>query len=447
MSARAYAERLVAVLGDEVSGEVSGDLAVVPTTDVYEGWAASGAMMLTGEKGGPPRAPGWPVAPAMTGAAAALALITEHLGCRVDVDGPALLGERAAHAGLRRGGTVSPGGSCRLLPARDGWLAVNLPRRYDLDALPAWLGCPLGIGEDPWALVQRQVSAGRVEELEERAVLLDLPVARLPDGVTSTTTAQPVPFVVMAGAARRRRPRPLIVDLSSMWAGPLCANLLGLAGGRVVKVESATRPDGARSGTPSFFHLLHGGEESVVIPFEEASGRDALRRLVSAADVVIDSSRPRAMDQLGVEPLEVVSSGATWVSLTAYGRGGSWPNRVGFGDDVAVAAGLVAGPRRAPLMCGDAAADPIAGLHAAVAAAGSLLSGRSHLIDVSMRDAVASTLGASREKELVASEAGVDWSLNIGTASIPVAAPRSRAASGAVRPSGADTDAVLSELG
>ena len=307
MSALAYAERLLGLLGLEGTGE----LANGPTTDAYEGWAASGAMMLTGEKNGPPCAPGWPVAPAMAGAAMALALITERLGCRVDVDGPALLGERAAHTGLRRRGTVSPGGSCRLLPALDGWLAVNLPRRYDLDALPAWLGCSGPTVEDPWELVRREVRAGRVDELENRAMLLDLPVARVPDADGPTTT-EPVPFLLTAPAGGRgRTTRPLVIDLSSMWAGPLCANLLGVAGGRVVKVESATRPDGARSGSPSFFHLLHGGHESVVLPLAATSGRKALRRLVAAADVVIDSSRPRAMEQLGIDPLEVVAGGTT----------------------------------------------------------------------------------------------------------------------------------------
>jgi hypothetical protein len=383
----------------------------------------------------------------MAGAAAALALITGRLGHRVDIDGPALLGERAAHTGLRRRGTVSPGGSCRLLPTLDGCLAVNLPRRYDLDALPAWLGCSCPTGEDPWDLVGRRVRAGRAEELEQRAMLLDLPVARLPDAGAPTTAGGTVPFLLTArGTGRGQTTRPLVVDLSSMWAGPLCANLLGLAGGRVVKVESVTRPDGARSGSPSFFHLLHGGHESVVLPLAEASGRDGLRRLVAAADVVIDSSRPRAMEQLGIDPMEVVAGGTTWVSVTAYGRGDRGANRVGFGDDVAVAAGLVAGPDGAPLMCGDAAADPIAGLHAAVAAAGSLLSGRSHLVDVSLRAAVTAALAGGRGPELIASPAGDEWVLPTEAGTVPVAAPRSRATGAAPRPFGADTQAVLAEL-
>jgi len=32
----------------------------------------------------------------------------------------------------------------------------------------------------------------------------------------------------------------VVVDLSALWAGPLCANVLGLAGARVIKVESRT---------------------------------------------------------------------------------------------------------------------------------------------------------------------------------------------------------------
>ena len=55
------------------------------------------------------------------------------------LDALALLGERAAHMGLWRRGTTSCGGSCRLLPSRDGYLAVSLARDDDFEAVPAWL--------------------------------------------------------------------------------------------------------------------------------------------------------------------------------------------------------------------------------------------------------------------------------------------------------------------
>ena len=121
-------------------------------------WARSGAMLLTGRADEPPRlAP----APLATCAAAALdalralapksrlALEAAGAGAR-GLDGAALLGERAAYLGLSRRGAISPGGSCRLLRAADGWIAVSLPRDEDRALIPAWLEGGEGSPSDPW---------------------------------------------------------------------------------------------------------------------------------------------------------------------------------------------------------------------------------------------------------------------------------------------------------
>ena len=83
-----------------------------------ERWAKSGAMALTGlphEALGPP---------------AGLVEGVERLGRSFPgLDTLALLGERAALMGLWRRGATSCGGSCRLLPSADGFMAVSLPRR------------------------------------------------------------------------------------------------------------------------------------------------------------------------------------------------------------------------------------------------------------------------------------------------------------------------------
>ena len=55
-----------------------------------------------------------------------------------------------------------------------------------------------------------------------------------------------------------------------------------------------------------------------------------------------------------------------------------------FGDDAAVSGGLVGGGDDAPDFCGDAIADPLTGLHAAVAVAQSLRRGGGELIEMSM---------------------------------------------------------------
>ena len=135
----------------------------------------------------------------------------------------------------------------------------------------------------------------------------------------------------------------VVVDLSSMWAGPLCARLLGLAGADVIKVETPGRPDGARAGERRFFDWLHGGHRSVVVDFRSESGRHALGALIAAADVVIEASRPRALAQLGLAPEMIPHrEGQVWLSITGYGRGDPAASElVAFGDDAAVAGGLV----------------------------------------------------------------------------------------------------------
>ncbi|WP_433526090.1 CoA transferase [Nocardia pseudovaccinii] len=185
----------------------------------------------------------------------------------------------------------------------------------------------------------------------------------------------------------------VVVDLSSMWAGPLCAHLLGRAGARVIKVESTRRPDGARRGDPRFFDWLHRGHEQIAVDFHTGAGQETLRELVSTADVVIEASRPRALAQLGLAPGERVHrDGQVWLSLTGYGR--AEPMRVAFGDDAAVAGGLVGWDGGEPVFCGDAIADPLTGICAALAVCCAVLGGGGQLIDLSMRATAAAFASA-----------------------------------------------------
>jgi crotonobetainyl-CoA:carnitine CoA-transferase CaiB-like acyl-CoA transferase len=134
-----------------------------------------------------------------------------------------------------------------------------------------------------------------------------------------------------------------VVDLSSLWAGPLCSHLLQQAGFAVTKVESTHRPDGARFGHPHFFAELDEGKSHVEIDFRSLLGISELRALIETADVVIEGSRPRALQQLGIEVDEIMGNAQpqVWLSITGYGRIGLAGQRVGFGDDCAAAGGLV----------------------------------------------------------------------------------------------------------
>lgn len=295
----------------------------------------------------------------------------------------ALLTERARQAGLSRRGDVSCGGSSRLLPTADGYVAVSLNRPDDGDLVDAWLehrcGEISGVAELPTDLVARRSTT----ELVERGALLGLPVSAV--GEQSAARRPPVRWSPERLTARRRPSNPFVVDLSALWAGPLCGHLLALGGADVVKVESRTRPDGLRRDPHGFFDVLNGNKQAIVIDVEAGAGRDELAALVRRADVVIESSRPRALRHLGIDAEQIASSVPTvWISITAHGRGTDGRNRVGFGDDAAAAGGLVVRTDRGPCFVADAIADPLTGLMAAAAAVRALDANRAGLADVSM---------------------------------------------------------------
>jgi hypothetical protein len=319
----------------------------------------------------------------------------DRLGRRFgDLDPLALLGERAALLGLGRAGTISCGGGCRLLRAGDGWLAVSLARPDDIGAVPAWLECgpmPAATGT-MWEAIGTAVAARSAAELKERGALLGLPVARLGEAL-----CRPPVLPVSLGAAP---PRPgaaslRVVDLTALWAGPLCGDLLARSGADVIKVESQARPDGARRGPAAFFDLLNGQKRSVTLDFSTPQGRAKLAGLVAGADVVLESSRPRALEQLGLRASVVVAAGGpqVWVSITGYGRTGPGAQRVAFGDDAAVAGGLVVQQDGMPRFCADAIADPLTGLAAADACLEALEAGGRWLLDVSMVAVAAAMAG------------------------------------------------------
>ena len=83
----------------------------------------------------------------------------------------------------------------------------------------------------------------------------------------------------------------MVLDLSALWAGPLCGHLLWLCGGRVIKVESRDRLDGARFGDADFYALLNQGKRSVVVGLGAPDER-ALLRPLGRTGPTSSSSRP-----------------------------------------------------------------------------------------------------------------------------------------------------------
>jgi CoA-transferase family III len=306
-----------------------------------------------------------------------------HALTGVAVDAAELLTGRAALLGLSPQGRISAGGATRLMRSSDGWCALTLSRQDDVDAVPALLESD-AVGDDPWPAVEQWAAGNSSADVTTRARLLGLPGAALGE-----TSAKPPRITKMgATAAPRRLTELLVADLSSMWAGPLCGQLLARAGATVVKLETRARPDGTRAGPSAFFDWMNSGKLSYAVDFDEPVG---LRRLLEAADVVIESSRPAALAHRGLGPTDIAPrDGRVWLRVTGHGADGEQANWVAFGDDAAVSGGLVGGTDSEPVFCGDAIADPLTGLHAAQTVAESLSRGGGELIELSMA-AVAAT--------------------------------------------------------
>lgn len=378
-----YAAHLLASLDADVRIE-SGPADLHPALS----WARSGLMWLTGAAGQPGRMLPSPLAACANGVLRALAALGATLPPawrHADM----MLAHRAALLGLRRQGRSSAGGSCRLLQAADGMLAVNLARAEDWDLLPAWMG---GRQICNWTQLAAGLAAHSVAAALDGARLLGLPVA-----AAHVQPRDGIPWCRVQPAGERservRRRAPRVIDLSALWAGPLCGQILRQLGASVIKVESTGRPDGARAGNRDFFDLVNAGKTCVAIDFSSAGGVSRLRHLIGTADIVIEASRPRALRQLGIdaESLVAANPGLSWISITGHGRAEPEAGWVAFGDDAGAAGGLssvLACASGEWAFCGDAIGDPLTGLHAALAAWCAHAAGGGSLVSLAMRDVV-----------------------------------------------------------
>jgi crotonobetainyl-CoA:carnitine CoA-transferase CaiB-like acyl-CoA transferase len=201
-----------------------------------------------------------------------------------------------------------------------------------------------------------------------------------------------------------------MLDLSRLLPGAYCSLLFADLGAEVVKVEQPGQGDYARLTTPhwgdsgvgTYFLLLNRNKKSLTLNLKHEGGRAVFRRLVTTADVLLESFRPGVMDRLGLgwETLRQLNPRLVYCAISGYGQDGPYRDLVGHDINYMGYAGALAvtGPRGgAPLMPGVQVADLGGGsLTAAFGIAAALLqrgeSGEGQFVDVSMTDGVVSWL-------------------------------------------------------
>jgi len=117
----------------------------------------------------------------------------------------------------------------------------------------------------------------------------------------------------------------LVLDFSTIIAGPLGASMLADLGARVIKVEPPSG-DPSRALMPGggLATRMNGGKESLAIDLKAPEGRALVRQLVVRADVLVHNFRKGVAERLGIgfEDCLALNPRLVWTSVSGYGPNG-----------------------------------------------------------------------------------------------------------------------------
>lgn len=196
-----------------------------------------------------------------------------------------------------------------------------------------------------------------------------------------------------------------VLDFSTTIAGPHCARMLADMGAEVIKIETdggetmRTRPP-LREGCSTAFGQLNVGKKSVVLDLKSEDGKEAVRRLVATADILVENFRPGVMRRLRLDydRMRPVNPRLIYCSISGYGQSGPSAELPAYAPVIHAASGydmahLAYQPgRNRPDYCGVYHADVVTGTYGFGAIASALyqrmVTGLGQHIDVSMLESM-----------------------------------------------------------
>ena len=198
-----------------------------------------------------------------------------------------------------------------------------------------------------------------------------------------------------------------VVDLTRILSGPFCTLLLADMGAEVIKVEppggDPLRAQGVIvEGLSWYFAAFNRNKRSIVLDLRSAAGKEALRRLIVTADVVVDNFRPGVMADLGLDwpQLSALRPGIIHTSVTGFGERGPYADRPAFDFIAQAMSGFMSCNgtlETGPMRSGAPISDLVAGLYAALGTVAALYqrtqTGQGERVGVAMVDGLLS-LGA-----------------------------------------------------
>jgi crotonobetainyl-CoA:carnitine CoA-transferase CaiB-like acyl-CoA transferase len=205
--------------------------------------------------------------------------------------------------------------------------------------------------------------------------------------------------------------------MTTFLSGPFCTQILADLGAEVVKLE-APSGDSSRAIPPYFvkeesaYYLgINRNKRSVAVDMKRPEGMELTRRLIDAADVVVENYRPGVLARMGldIEALRTARPGLIWASISGFGQHGPWRDQPAYDMIVQALSGvmsLTGEAGRPAVRLGIPAGDMVAGMYAAIAINAALAdrerSGHGRTIDVSMLDCQLAMLSYQSTYALVA---------------------------------------------
>ncbi|MFE5029767.1 CaiB/BaiF CoA transferase family protein [Streptomyces sp. NPDC056656] len=207
-------------------------------------------------------------------------------------------------------------------------------------------------------------------------------------------------------------PAPLqglrVLDLATLFAGPLAATMLGDFGADVIKVEHPRKPDPSRGHGPSkdgvglWWKLLGRNKRNITLDLSTRGGREILLKLVADADVLIENFRPGTLEKwnLGWEELSAANPRLVLTRVTGFGQFGPYSRRPGFGtlaEAMSGFAALTGEPDGPPTLPPFGLADSIAALSTSYAVMAALQgrerTGRGQVVDMAIIEPMLTVIG------------------------------------------------------
>src|SRR5258708_4592379 len=149
----------------------------------------------------------------------------------------------------------------------------------------------------------------------------------------------------MAGVLEGMR----VLDFGRYIAGPYCAALLAEHGAEVIRIEKRQGSEDryqapvAETGEGALFLQMNRNKLGLTLDPMRPEGQEVVRKLVATADVVVANLPPQTLQAMKLDyaSLTAVKPDIILTTVTAYGRGGPYSDRVGFDGIGQVMSGAV----------------------------------------------------------------------------------------------------------